>query len=405
MVEKSPTVEEQEFMLGENGFLRYFNKINVVLKKYMDMREEYYQLVSLWIMGSYLHKQFSAYPYLFFNAMRGSGKTRVLKIIANLSKNGSVAGSMTEAVLFRTAYQRTLCIDEIEGINAKGNENLRLILNSAYKKGAIIERMDLQKKIKEGEERKPDVFKVYCPIALANITGMGNVLSDRCISIILEKSSRKEITRLIEDFENEIEFQAIKGGLIGITEKIGDELNYFGDVTTKWNEYVQRDVNYIIDSRYENLFQSINETNIEGRDLELFFPLFIVADMCGESILKGIIGLSKIMVEERHQQDREENIDIQIYEFIANRPNNEFVAVADLVKSFREGKEIEENQDNWLNSRFFGRALRRLNLVIAQRNTNKRQVRLDIKKAKEKTKLFIKPEVISNSELDEVFNE
>ena len=127
--------------------------------------------------------------------------------------------------------------------------------------------------------------------------------------------------------------------------------------------------------------------------------------MCGESILKGIIGLSKIMVEERHQQDREENIDIQIYEFIANRPNNEFVAVADLVKSFREGKEIEENQDNWLNSRFFGRALRRLNLVIAQRNTNKRQVRLDIKKAKEKTKLFIKPEVISNSELDEVFNE
>jgi len=33
-------------------------------------------------------------------------------------------------------------------------------------------------------------FAVYCPIAMANIRGMENVLGDRCISLILEKSSK-----------------------------------------------------------------------------------------------------------------------------------------------------------------------------------------------------------------------
>ena len=64
--------------------------------------------------------------------MKGSGKTRTLNLITELSNNGKVLNSLTEAVLFRTTG--TLAIDEFEGMERKGQENLRELLNSAYKK-------------------------------------------------------------------------------------------------------------------------------------------------------------------------------------------------------------------------------------------------------------------------------
>jgi hypothetical protein len=89
------------------------------------LRDDYYNIVALWIIGTYVHDNFSSYPYLFFNVMRGSGKSRLMGLVASLSKNGSVLISMSESVLFRTAKGRTLCIDEFEGINKKENQALR----------------------------------------------------------------------------------------------------------------------------------------------------------------------------------------------------------------------------------------------------------------------------------------
>ena len=63
---KTPTIKEQELMI--EGLGRYHKKIILVLKKWVDMPNEYLNIVSLWIIGTYFHKQFSAYPYLFFNA-------------------------------------------------------------------------------------------------------------------------------------------------------------------------------------------------------------------------------------------------------------------------------------------------------------------------------------------------
>jgi Arc/MetJ-type ribon-helix-helix transcriptional regulator len=401
---KTPTIKEQEELMSEWGLIRYFNKIKKILKEYMDMEEGNYTIVSLWIIGTYLHNQFSSYPYLFFNAMKGSGKTRILKIISNLAKDGKLYLSATKAGIYRN--KGTYCLDEFEGVGRKGNEDLRELINGAYKRGGTITRYDDLKKKPEGEE-----FNLYRPVAMANIWGMENVLSDRCISITLEKSLKKEITRLIEDFEYDTEFKVIRGGLRRITEKFVDDLRYWSLIFSEWNSYVKRrkDVKDIKtlkeekDTKFKELFESINKTNLEGRDLELFFPLFIIADICGKKILNEVIEISRKIIKERKERDREENTDVQIYEFVAKRSNTEFIAVADLVKLFREDLEISDNQDNWLNTRFFGRGLRRLNLVSAERRTNKRQVRLNIEKAKEKIKLFKEPDF--KEELKEVFGD
>jgi hypothetical protein len=138
IIEKKEEIERLSPSLIEVYYL-----IIDVLKYYCDIEEKYYSLISLWIIGTYYHDEFPTYPYLFFNAMRGSGKSRLLRLVVYLSKDGSMLNSLTEAVLFRTTG--TLGIDEFEGIGRKGNEALKELLNSAYKKGITIKRMKKQK--------------------------------------------------------------------------------------------------------------------------------------------------------------------------------------------------------------------------------------------------------------------
>ena len=71
--EKIFTKKDMEIILSKDeGLARYFAKIKAIIEEYMDMDEEFYTLVSLWIVGTYFHKQFPSYPYLFFNSLKGS---------------------------------------------------------------------------------------------------------------------------------------------------------------------------------------------------------------------------------------------------------------------------------------------------------------------------------------------
>ena len=176
-----------------------YDNIKEVLKHYIDLKEDYYTILTLWIIGTYLHDEFDTFPYLFFNAMRGSGKSRTLRLACKLAKDGNVMASPTEAVLFRV--HGTLGIDEFEGVANKDKSQIRELLNGAYKRGVKIFRMKKKKSL-AGEELVAEEFEPYRPIIMANITGMEEVLEDRCITLILEKSSHPEKTRLTEDFES-----------------------------------------------------------------------------------------------------------------------------------------------------------------------------------------------------------
>jgi len=60
-----------------------------------------------------------------------------------------------------------------------------------------------QKKTLEGVEQVIEEFDIYRPLILANINGMEDVLGDRCISIILERSTNPGIVKLAEIWEDE----------------------------------------------------------------------------------------------------------------------------------------------------------------------------------------------------------
>ncbi len=387
--------EEALHKLREN-----YDLINELLKEFLDMREDYPPLLAIWVIGTYIHKEFESYPYLFINAMRGSGKSRLLKLIAAISHNGEVLASLKEAVLFRTAKDRTFCIDEFEGLNRKEKGDLRELLNAAYKKGVSVQRM---KKMKspEGEEQVVEEFNVYCPIALANIWGMEEVLGDRCISLVLEKSAKDVITKLIENFESHplvqkiyTNFQCSLCSVVTVGEHIKEWNNYikgkYITTLTTYNTYTtlttlttQEDIN-----RY-SFFNKIDETGIQGRNLELFFPLFIIAKEIGDEVLEQILTISKTIIHERKMEEVTESRDVLVFEFVGNSKYENYESIRVLTNHFKEFLQDDDEDHKWLNSKWFGRALKRLVLVKDKKRVARGvEVILNVQKAQNKIKMF-----------------
>lgn len=373
-----------------------YRNIQDLFKKYCDLKEGYYTLLPLWIIGTYIHKYFPTYPFLYFNAMRGGGKTRTLRLVTLLSKDGQILNSLTEAVLFRT--KGTLGIDEFEGITRKGTENLRELLNSAYKKGIKVKRMKKMKTL-EGEEQVVEEFDVYRPIAMANIWGIEEVLSDRSITLILEKSDRVNVVNLIEMFEKEPLFISAKNLLNSIfKENLNKECRLchvvtLGGVYMDWNEYIT--YNNITTHTYNNikqhiLFDKIKKTGLDGRSLELSFPLILIADMLGEEVLDNIIKILSDIMGEKKGDFYLESKDISFIDFVSQYPeDNNFIPLTKLAQEFKLFLQEDESEERWINTKWIGRSLKRLNLIKKKKRMARgREVILDIEKALNKIRMF-----------------
>ena len=412
-----------------------------MIKSYVDIDKKYLPILGTWIIGTYFHEVFESYPYIYLNATKGGGKTRTLKLCAFLSKNGSLDVNLTEAVLFRMAMSKvSFFIDELEGVGKKERGNLRLLLNAAYKKGVGVQRA---RKDPKTESYTVDRFEVFTPIMMANIWGLDNVLQDRCITIILEKSYnpgivkkielwrydkcarvfrnvmegyRKELFLSINDIESDVSDVTFIPGILysvfpvfwniimnsiiilnnnittsitSITSQTTQHLNYndtihsvmwagnkIGDATTPSIE--------ITNELYE-LGQKIWDSEISGRDLELFLPLIMIAHEVGEDILEDLINSAKQITQDQRTEDISENRDTYLIQLLVSMEDtNEWIPIRDITKDFKETEQFD-----WINNRWVGRALRRLAIRTSQRHTSKgSEVILDWKKIYRKARML-----------------
>jgi len=379
-------IEKDNYRLRES----YLNIIDI-LKEYCDLKEDYYHIIALWIIGSHIHNTFLSYPYLFLNAMKGSGKSRTLKLITYLAKDGSMLNSLTEAVLFRSSG--TLGIDEFEGVNRKGLETLKELLNSAYKKGTKVKRMKKQKVLGGGEEQVVEEFDVFRPIVIANISGMDNVLSDRCLTLVVDKSNKSVVTNLVELWEFDEKVTITKG----ILEKFGKScskcsVDVVVEVYKGWNNYVKKNytnnTNTTINSEvttlttpsplttittlttplnkdYNNLYKKLMDSNINGRDLELCLPLIIISEMVGE--VDSSIEIMIKIVKERKSEDAVESLDVSLINYISQEVEGKWMSSKELFNNFKNIVQVEEK---WFNDKWLGRALKRLNLYKEKKRMN-----------------------------------
>jgi len=397
-----------------------YNQIKDILRFYLDLNEDYYSLIALWIIGTYFHDNFESFPYLFFNAMRGSGKSKTLRLVCKLSNDGNVMASPTEATLFRTFG--TLGIDEFEGVANKDKGSVRELLNGAYKKGILIQRMKKTKGI-AGEDYVVENFEVFRPIIMANIWGMEEVLGDRCLTLILEKSDDDMKTRLTEDFENNKLFENVQKTLKECSLYMSPkELKYpnlgtsglkkakcslcsvvsLGNVNTTWNNYISNKHHTTLtthtthttlhtlttpNNNQKKLFDKIYDSGIKGRNLELFLPLCFIAEFIGDKVLEELLEIAIKITNDKKHEEETESIDVMVYDFISKQPSGlEFFSVKQLTEQF---KTFSDEAEDWLNTKWFGRALKRLGLILSKRRKGYGvEVMLNVVKAKNKLLMF-----------------
>jgi hypothetical protein len=423
-------MDEEEVRKGKEILEFMYYEIIKMLKKYIVMEESQYKIIALWLIGTYGHEYFNTYPLLFFNAMRGSGKTRTLRLISALGcgGDGSVQNNLTEAVLFRIPRGKTTCIDEVEQIGNKEKSTLRELLNAAYKKGMKVCRMKKTKRKnpENGQLEEMQVaeeFEPFFPIALANINGLDEVLADRAITLILEKSDNPEKTKKVEDFEKNLQIQWIKQSLcsFGVVVQLLQSKKYY----EKWNFWLESKHNYTnytnysnntnntnytnnptinkyleatklgdldIDTDTDTFFEKLDSANIVGRNFELFSPLLILAKFISDELFNDLFEVVKEMVNEKKHSEYTESKDVLLYEFVLDLENEvgkNYISVKEMTRQFRVFMNEEQAEDPWLNEKWVGKALKRLNLTIDKRRMKQgMEVTLNFMKAKEKLKIF-----------------
>ena len=360
----------------------YYEKLKLIISKYMDMSEEDKEIVIIWTLSSFFQKSFNSFPYIFLNAQKSSGKTRLLKLLSHLT-NGIYTVNITEAVLFRK--QEPIFIDEIEDISRKEKAGLRELLNVAYKKGGVVERAE---KTERGEIRVK-TFPVYRVVGMANITGMEDVLEGRCITVILERSLNPIITRIPElfDLDPDIqEFKKMSEGLKAYTEEIQNFYTiFFFFLQEIINKYIQEKKEYTIEELLQLISGGIDteekedvskflvkiwNSQILARDLEVFLPLLIVAwktfDVDKENFDR-FLEIVKNKVKEREVEDVSKSRDITFLSFLANKFVKERDAdyIKDIAKEFKD----YENEE-WITPVWVAHALTRLKVVKEKKRTS-----------------------------------
>lgn len=161
------------------------------LKKYVFLpNESQYLLLALWVIQTHLYKCFEEVGYLYIHSPEPqSGKTRALEVLDVLVYNSSnVLISPTQAVLFRSADDATILLDEADTYT--NMEELHAILNAGYRVGGTVKRND------QGKDRKyvMNEYPVFGPKALAGIgTGVLPLTTkDRTFMIQIMRQTKAE---------------------------------------------------------------------------------------------------------------------------------------------------------------------------------------------------------------------
>lgn len=396
-----------------------YEEIKGILQKYMEMNEEYYKLIPIWVIGTYFFNNFDAYPFLYINAQKGSGKTRLLKIISHLAFKGygQVQTGITESVLFRMEQGQAMLLDECEAIASKDKATLREYLNASYKRGGIVKR-NKKVKTKEGEDYQLQSFEVFRPVVMANIYGMNDILGDRCITLILEKNNNSAKTKLLEQFYNNQEFFNITKKLYNLIQCSLCSVVTLENIVKGWNKYIidKYSINYIhthttittlnnittldkeksIDNiKLNEIFNKIDEANMSGRNLELAMPLIAVSSMLGEEIFTETLRILKTIMENKQDDEFAEDRDTNLIEFVATKGNRfDYILINELTRQFRDYLGEIDNEETWLNAKWVGRGLKRLNLTTSKKRVARGiEVVLAVDRAKEKIKMFKTKEV------------
>ena len=243
-----------------------WSDIKQYIWEHIDIPEGY-DILTAWVLASWIPEKWHAVPYLFFYGPAGSGKSWGLEVLASLGFRPFITAATTLAAIFRVTdeWHPTLFLDETGAYVRKERAEIMHLLNAGYRRGFPATRVEDTR-----EGFKVRIFDCFGFKALAGTREFAKTLKSRCIIFNMTKATRKIKTTI--DLERSKRLQSML-------------LMYRFSTLTKQADVESPDV-------------------LTGRLRELFDPLIIVAPVEARgSIIAEAKKIEQITTEEERTSD------------------------------------------------------------------------------------------------------
>ncbi len=271
-----------------NQFL-YSNKKNITLKEcyedsyknnkeYMDYSEDITNTsISCSIISSYFLPVFEAKGRDYYNAEKGSGKTKQSTLYDLQMFNPIMSADMSGASYFRVieSTSASIVIDDFDAIEEDKKQSQIQVIRTGYKKG--------QKAVRCSDTggKAPQSYSVFNSMVVNNVEGLDEITQDRCNTYYLIKSNNK----------NKIDKK-------------------FNEKDIKWQ--IQRDKKYYCALlNWELVKKTYNELEVEGvngRDLEKIAPILTIGKLVlNEEKFKELCKFEKERISDSKTRDVSED--------------------------------------------------------------------------------------------------
>ncbi|MBB5958408.1 hypothetical protein FHS29_005016 [Saccharothrix tamanrassetensis] len=183
-------------------------------------------MLALWAAHTWVVEHFYVTPKLLLSSAEPeSGKTRVLELLRHFTRQPeiTVGGSAAALVRMIAAEPLTLLMDEVDTVFAaggSGNEDVRQMLNSGYKRGATIPKTKGDASGGFVVERLP----VFAPVALAGLAGnFPPTITTRAITVHMRKRRHNQDVESYRERKFELEAAPLRDALISWLDSIGED--------------------------------------------------------------------------------------------------------------------------------------------------------------------------------------
>jgi hypothetical protein len=195
-VDAARAMHDEARPFGNEG-AAFLNDVRSFLSRFIAYPSEHEKVAHvLWVAHAHLMGAWESTPRIaFLSPEPGSGKTRAMEATELLVPNPVAAVNVTPAYLFRKVGSEdgppTILFDEIDtvfGPKAKEHEELRALLNSGHRRGAVAGRCVVRGKIVETEE-----IPSFAAVALAGLGWLPDTILSRSVIVRMRRRAPDEV--------------------------------------------------------------------------------------------------------------------------------------------------------------------------------------------------------------------
>lgn len=161
-----------------------FNEVRDFIYANVELPDEsQYDILASWVLATYRFTEFESFPYICAIGPPGSGKTRLVKTLHQLSYRGLFGAALTASAMFRAIDRDhvSIYLDQSEHLsNSKEAPDFLAIVDNGYQKGG-------KKFLTNTETGEYEAFDVYSPKAFASTKSLEETLESKKINFVISQ--------------------------------------------------------------------------------------------------------------------------------------------------------------------------------------------------------------------------